>query len=56
MLNMLVTCEHWRSLTLTHIEGNVGVGGGGGGGSRRPQETPGCLAGVGISDDCSRRL
>ena len=40
MLNMLVTCEHWRSLTPTHVEGKVG--GGGGGGSCRPQETPGC--------------
>ena len=26
-LNMLVTCEHWRSLTLTHVEGKVGGGG-----------------------------
>ena len=29
MLNMLVTCEHWRPLTLTHVEGKVGVGLGG---------------------------
>ena len=29
MLNMLVTCEHWRSLTLTYVEGEMGVGWGG---------------------------
>ena len=56
MLNTLVTCEHWRSLTPTHVEGKGRGGGGGGGGGCRPQETPGCLAGVGTSVDCCRRL
>ena len=53
VLNMLVTCEHWRSLTPTHVEGKVG---GGVRGACRPQETPGCLAGVGTSVDCCRQL
>ena len=57
MLNMLLTCEPWRSLTPTHVEGKVGDGGvGWGGGSCRPQETTGCLACVGTSVDCCRRL